>query len=72
MLRRAIFVLLFLLPRTAYGQTVDKSTAGAPVTSERRGELQLKAARSNPPALYHFLLTMPKGADLHSHLSGAV
>jgi adenosine deaminase len=71
-LRRAIFVLLLLLPCTASAQTVAKPSADAPDASERRGELQLKAARSNPLALYHFLLTMPKGADLHNHLSGAV
>jgi adenosine deaminase len=60
------------LPCATYAQTVAKSPADVPNASERRGELQLKAARSNPLALYHFLLTMPKGADLHNHLSGAV
>jgi len=28
--------------------------------------------RSSPPRLFAFLLQMPKGADLHSHLSGAI
>jgi adenosine deaminase len=28
--------------------------------------------RQNPPELYAFLYRMPKGADLHNHLSGAV
>ena len=28
--------------------------------------------RSSPPKLFAFLLQMPKGADLHSHLSGAI
>ncbi|MDQ2776291.1 MAG: adenosine deaminase [Acidobacteriota bacterium] len=28
--------------------------------------------RKSPPELYAFLLRMPKGADLHNHLSGAV
>src|SRR5215831_19331158 len=28
--------------------------------------------RKHPPELYAFLLAMPKGADLHSHLTGAV
>jgi adenosine deaminase len=40
--------------------------------AEKRAELNLDAARSNPLALYHFLLGMPKGADLHNHLFGAV
>jgi adenosine deaminase len=40
--------------------------------SEKRAELNLQAAKSNPLALRHFLLGMPKGADLHNHLAGAV
>ncbi len=28
--------------------------------------------RNDPPSLYAFLLRMPKGGDLHNHLSGAV
>src|SRR5262245_40584397 len=32
----------------------------------------LKRIRSGPLALRDFLKRMPKGADLHSHLSGAV
>jgi adenosine deaminase len=35
-------------------------------------EAKLGRVRNNPPALYAFLLRMPKGADLHNHLSGAV
>src|ERR1700744_3475184 len=35
-------------------------------------ELKLAHVRNSPPALYAFLLKMPKGADLHNHLSGAV
>ncbi|HEX4773519.1 MAG TPA: hypothetical protein VH351_21995 [Bryobacteraceae bacterium] len=35
-------------------------------------EAKLNRVRNNPAALYAFLLKMPKGADLHSHLSGAV
>jgi adenosine deaminase len=39
---------------------------------EKRADLNLQTAKNNPLALRHFLLTMPKGADLHNHLSGAV
>src|SRR5271157_4893264 len=28
--------------------------------------------RNDPPSLYAFLLRMPKGGDLHNHVSGAV
>jgi adenosine deaminase len=41
-------------------------------SAEKHAQLSLEAARGNPLALYHFLLGMPKGADLHNHLSGAV
>jgi len=40
--------------------------------AERRGELNLAAARRNPLQLRHFLRQMPKGADLHCHLGGGV
>ena len=33
---------------------------------------ELERLKASPPRLYAFLRQMPKGADLHSHLSGAV
>jgi len=47
---------------------------GQPVEStlERRVEAALNKVRRSPLALRGFLFTMPKGADLHNHLSGAV
>jgi len=41
-------------------------------TPERRAARAMEAARGNPLELRAFLVRMPKGADLHSHLSGAV
>ncbi len=38
----------------------------------QRVERKLAELRKSPPELYAFLLTMPKGGDLHNHLSGAV
>jgi adenosine deaminase len=35
-------------------------------------EARLAQLRADPPALYAFLLRMPKGGDLHNHLTGAV
>lgn len=35
-------------------------------------EARLAALRNDPPSLYAFLLRMPKGGDLHNHVSGAV
>src|SRR5579862_8863069 len=49
--------LAFLIAVTASAQTVEQRYA---------------EARKNPGELYQFLLRMPKGGDLHNHLSGAV
>jgi adenosine deaminase len=71
---RSYFVLCLLLGLVspALAQTKAQSSAAAPKSSEQRTELQLQAARQNPLQLRHFLLGMPKGGDLHNHLSGAV
>ena len=41
-------------------------------TSESRAAKALEAARQNPLSLRTWLYKMPKGADLHIHLSGAI
>ncbi|HEX6747640.1 MAG TPA: hypothetical protein VF092_10155 [Longimicrobium sp.] len=46
--------------------------ARAQATNEARTAAYLAAVRDRPPLLYAFVREMPKGADLHSHLSGAV
>lgn len=48
------------------------AVAAGQTTAERRTEAALAVARKDPLALRVFLFTMPKGADLHNHLSGAV
>jgi hypothetical protein len=40
--------------------------------AEPRAARALESARGNPLALHDFLFRMPKGGDLHNHLSGAV
>ncbi len=40
--------------------------------NEMRMAQQMEQLRVNPPALHALLLRMPKGGDLHMHLSGAV
>lgn len=47
------------------------AAAGPPQTASSV-ETRFARIRNYPPALYAFLLRMPKGADLHNHLSGAV
>ena len=46
--------------------------AAAPGSDERRTARHLEAIRDDPAKLHGFLAAMPKGADLHNHLSGAV
>src|ERR1700685_1223915 len=54
--------LIFSLLLTA------RAFAAGPLTMEQR----LSALRKSPSELYAFLYKMPKGADLHNHLAGAV
>jgi adenosine deaminase len=64
------FALLFAA--RAPGQTKAPTASATSSSLEARAELNLKSARKNPLQLRHFLVGMPKGADLHNHLSGAV
>ncbi len=66
--------LVFLLCCSAAtpGQTASPQLFSNGSAFEKRAALNLEAAKSNPLALRHFLLGMPKGADLHNHLVGAV
>jgi adenosine deaminase len=62
----ALFLSLSTTPFSALAQT-------APTPAELRAAHALDAAKKlGPGELYAFLKPMPKGADLHMHLSGAV
>src|SRR5713101_1584876 len=63
---------LLTLAASSYSQTKAKPAATTMTPLERRASLNLEAARGNPLQLRHLLYTMPKGADLHNHLSGAI
>jgi adenosine deaminase len=67
-------VLGLLLVIAAPGVAQEKVSPASPTqkSPEQKAELNLQAARQNPLQLRHFLLGMPKGGDLHNHLSGAV
>jgi adenosine deaminase len=57
----------------ARGQKQDQPASHiAGATAEQRTARALEAARANPLDLRAFLVRMPKGGDLHIHLSGAV
>jgi len=66
---QARFVLALLLA-SSFAQLPAQT---AVTNGEARASHALEAARKlGPPELYAFLQPMPKGADLHMHLSGAI
>ena len=68
-LLRGLILLVPIILR-AQGEAKPPATKGG--TAEQRAERALANARGNPLDLRAFLVRMPKGADLHNHLSGAV
>ncbi len=62
-------LLLYSLPVLAQSAA---SSGRQPFAAEQRTTRALENARANPLELHAFLVDMPKGADLHNHLSGAV
>jgi adenosine deaminase len=72
--RRTVLYQAILLSICA-SLVAQEKVAAAPAgqtAAERRTEAALAGARKDPVALRIFLFAMPKGADLHNHLSGAV
>jgi adenosine deaminase len=68
-----VFLALLAFSPCAFAQTKAKpATTPAPATGERRASLSIEANRNSPLQLHLLLTRMPKGADLHNHLSGAV
>ena len=65
----AALALLLACASTPRAQTrAARGGGGAELATARRFE----SLRKSPPQMLAFLRRMPKGADLHSHLSGAV
>lgn len=62
--------LLLLCSLSLQAQPAAKRKAGG--TPEQKTANYFEAIRKYPPQQFAFLLKMPKGGDLHSHLSGAV
>ncbi len=63
------------LAQTSFAQSAPTQgvlSQTSATTAEQRTAQALEAARTNPLDLRAFLVRMPKGADLHNHLSGAV
>ncbi len=60
-------------PATAAQQIAKEQQSEArPESPEARAEKALSEARNNLGALYALLKQMPKGGDLHNHITGAV
>ena len=62
----SVLMLAFFSPTSAF------SAAKPNVSSESQTERYFESIRKDPNLLVAFLLEMPKGGDLHSHLSGAI
>ena len=75
---RVFSILFFLIaPGSIPAQSTARKAGPTPVLAsgsiaEQRTARALEAVRQNPLELRDFLVRMPKGADLHSHLAGAV
>ena len=69
-----LILALLLFCVRVWGQSAARAKpATAHVASATaRAARAFDSARGNPLALHAFLVRMPKGADLHNHLSGAV
>ena len=65
--------LLVLLCTTVTGRVASSQrSADSLDAQEQKAARAFDSARKNPLALHAFLERMPKGADLHMHLSGAI
>jgi adenosine deaminase len=72
---RGVILLLpatLLLPIICMAQGAAQHAAPRAADREQHVSRALEAARANPLELRRFLFHIPKGADLHNHLSGAV
>jgi adenosine deaminase len=73
---RAFFLLVVVssLPFSGsiHAQTSAKKPDGKTGNAEQRAARALEVARANPLDLHAFLVRMPKGADLHYHLTGGI
>lgn len=73
--RLSIVVLGSLFPLASPAPAQSKSQPPATTSAssaEQRAARALESVRQNPLELHEFLRRMPKGADLHNHLAGAV
>ena len=65
----ALLVIVLSVPLT-HAQTARVQRSAE--TAEQRTARHFEAIRNRPPQLFAFLRRMPKGGDLHNHLSGTI
>lgn len=73
--RRAFFLVFFLVSLAPFSWSQRKLGHPAPrpqVPAEQRAIRYFDSIQKQPLLLHAFLQEMPKGGDLHNHLSGAV
>lgn len=68
----ACWALVLLLSCAMAVQAQSAGSRSAGITSEQKTARYFESIRKSPPQMFAFLKRMPKGGDLHSHLSGAV
>jgi adenosine deaminase len=51
---------------------ISRSAGATAPSGEQRASAAMERVRAKPPELRAFLVRMPKGADLHNHLTGAI
>src|ERR1051325_2468548 len=69
-LRRQISWTLIVLLSCALTLSAQSNVKSTP--SEQKTATYFESIRKSPPKQMAFLLKMPKGADLHNHLSGSI
>lgn len=67
------FIIAFLFMVTACSSFTQRTTQNQPFWAPGLGDINVRfeLAKRSEPELITFLRRMPKGADLHNHLSGA-
>src|SRR5438105_8262138 len=64
--------LLITCALAVWAQLAAQTPARIQTNPEERTARYFESIRKSPPQEWAFLIRMPKGADLHNHLSGAI
>jgi adenosine deaminase len=69
---RALLFLYLLIAASLFGQPAKRAKVQAISSPEERTARYFESIRNQPSLLLAFLRAMPKGGDLHNHLSGSI